>query len=98
MRHEPVRESDLRSLERRSMYSIFAPLDPNERLPRELILEGRRYRTVGRRELAGFLWLPALWALLLVSGRLTTDLLAVLGVLVLMYMGFWAFALSGRRR
>jgi len=32
-------ERDLRSLDRRSMNSIFAPLDPNERLPRELLLE-----------------------------------------------------------
>jgi len=35
---------DLRSLERRSMYSIFHPLDPDERLPRELLVEGKRYR------------------------------------------------------
>jgi hypothetical protein len=28
-------ERDLRSLERRSMFSIFAPLDPDERVPRE---------------------------------------------------------------
>jgi hypothetical protein len=98
MRREPPRETDLRSLDRRSMYSIFAPLDPDERLPRELLLEARRYRTVGRRELAGALWLPALWALLVVSGRLTTDALVVLGVVAVMYMGFWAFVLSGRRR
>ena len=41
-----MRESDLRSLNHKSMYSIFAPLDPNERLPRELLDEGpppRRY-------------------------------------------------------
>src|SRR5260370_424257 len=42
---------DLRSLERRSMYSIFHPLDMNERLPRELILEGRRHRWLGIRQL-----------------------------------------------
>ncbi len=59
-----TRERDIRSLDRRSMYSIFAPLDANERLPRELILEGRRYSTLGRRELAGALWLPALFLIL----------------------------------
>ena len=45
------------------MYSIFHPLDPNERLPRELILEARRYRSFERRGLlfaAAFLYLPAL--------------------------------------
>ena len=45
------------------MFSIFHPLDPNERLPRELILEGRRYRFFERRGLfaaAGFLYLPAI--------------------------------------
>jgi hypothetical protein len=50
------------------MYSIFAPLDANERLPRELILEGRRYSTLGRSELAGALWLPALFLILALVG------------------------------
>lgn len=46
------------------MYSIFHPLDPDERLPRELILEGRRHRLMDMRhlELAGALYLPALIA------------------------------------
>ena len=52
------------------MYAIFAPLDPNERLPRELVLEGRRHTTLGRLER----WpersrLPALF-LILGFGRL----------------------------
>jgi len=34
-----LEERDLRSLELRSMYSIFAPLDGNERLSRELQLD-----------------------------------------------------------
>ena len=44
------------------MYSIFHPLDVNERLPRELILEGKRYRWLEIRHLqiVGFLYLPAL--------------------------------------
>ncbi len=36
------------------MYSIFHALDPNERLPRELILEARRYRWVSRGKLFTF--------------------------------------------
>jgi hypothetical protein len=63
-------ERDLRSLDRRSMYSIFAPLDADERLPRELILEGRRHRIIGRRELAGALWLPSLFLIVVIASRL----------------------------
>jgi hypothetical protein len=91
-------ERELRSLDRRSMYSIFAPLDPDERLPRELILEARRYRTVGRRELAGMLWLPALWLVLLLTGWVSANTLVAMGVIALIYAAFWVFALSGRRR
>ena len=52
----------MRSLERRSMYSIFHPLDPDERLPRELFLESRRFRFFDLRfvELLGLAYLPAL--------------------------------------
>ena len=62
-------ERDLRSLDRRSMYSIFAPLDANERLPRELILEGKRHRTIGRREVAGALWLPVVFLILSIASK-----------------------------
>ena len=55
-----VREADLRSLDRQRMYEIFAPLDVDERLPRELVMEGRRFKSLGRREAAGILWLPSL--------------------------------------
>ena len=80
------------------MYSIFAPLDPDERLPRELLMESRRYRSLGRRELAGALWLPALWAILSLGGWLTGDALAVAGAVALASAALWAFALSGGRR
>ncbi|HKV89019.1 MAG TPA: hypothetical protein VJT78_13575 [Candidatus Dormibacteraeota bacterium] len=93
-----LEERDLRSLERPSMYTIFKPLDPDERLPRELLMEARRYRPVGRRELAGALWLPALWLVLAFSGWVTKDGLAVLGIIALMYAGFWGFVLFGRPR
>src|SRR5690242_20794100 len=64
---------DLRSLERRSMYSIFHPLDPNERLPRELMLEGRRHRLFEIGTLltwVGFLYLPALILVVVILGSL----------------------------
>ncbi len=84
--------TELRSLERQSMYSIFHPLDPEERLPRELLLEGRRYRTVGRPELAGALWLPALWLVLASTGSLQGNALLLLGVVAVLYTTFCAFA------
>jgi len=42
----------------------------DERLPRELILEGRRHSILGRRELAGALWLPTLLLIGVVASRL----------------------------
>jgi hypothetical protein len=90
-------ERDLRSLERRSMYLIFAPLDANERLPRELILEGRRHKTVGRRELAGALWLPALLLILALVAWARADALAAFSLIAFLYAGFWAFVLFGER-
>jgi len=60
-------ERDLRSLERPGLYRIFKPLDPEEPLPRELLLAARRQRTVGRRELAGALWLPGLVAIMVLA-------------------------------
>src|SRR5207247_10920492 len=68
---------DLRSLDRRSMYSIFHPLDANERLPRELLLEGKRYRWLEMRHLqiVGFLYLPALILAVVVLGSASLNLL-----------------------
>src|ERR1700704_1271623 len=90
-------ERDLRSLERRSMYAIFAPLDPDERLPRELILEGKRHRTLGRRELAGALWLPALFVIVALVAWAHVSALDALAAVSLLYAGFWAFVLLGDR-
>ena len=70
MARHVTEERDLRSLDRRSMYSIFAPLDANERLPRELIIEGKRHRIVGRRELAAALWLPTLFLILAIATKI----------------------------
>jgi Flp pilus assembly protein TadB len=88
---------DLRSLERRSMYSIFAPLDADERLPRELILEARRHKTLGRRELAGALWLPAVFLIVALIAWAGVSTLVAFSVVGLMYAGFWAFILFGDR-
>jgi hypothetical protein len=92
-----TRESDLRSLDRRSMYSIFAPLDPDERLPRELLLEAKRARAVGRRELAGILWLPVLCAIFLLSDWAKLNALAGVAMIGAALTGLLALALSGER-
>lgn len=97
MTRHATRERDLRSLERKSMYSIFAPLDADERLPRELIMEGKRHRTLGRRELAGALWLPTLFLIVVLLGRARMNGPAALGLIASAYVGFWAFVLFGER-
>jgi hypothetical protein len=93
-----TRESDLRSLDRKSMYSIFAPLDPDERLPRELLLEARRAGAVGRRELAGILCLPVLGVTFFLSYGANLNTLAVIAMFGVALTGLLAFALSGGRR
>ncbi|MDQ2943902.1 MAG: hypothetical protein M3R21_09590 [Candidatus Dormibacteraeota bacterium] len=90
---------DLRSLDRRTMYSIFKPLDTNERLPRELLLEGRRQRLIDirRLELAGALYLPALMLAVVVMGWLGVSNLVAFGVAGLMLVAAFLYALSGNR-
>ena len=89
---------DLRSLERRSMYSIFHPLDADERLPRELILEGRRYVWLELRhlEIFGFLYLPALILTVVVLGSF--SMAVAFAVAGLSLLGVFAFVLSARYR
>jgi TRAP-type mannitol/chloroaromatic compound transport system permease large subunit len=89
---------DLRSLERRSMYSIFHPLDVDERLPRELILEGRRYRWLELRhiEILGFVYLPLLILTVVVLGSFSMALaFAVAGVA---FAAVFAYVLSAKYR
>jgi hypothetical protein len=92
------RDDRPRSLERKSMETIFAPLDDKEPLPRELIQDARRYRPLGRRELAGALWLPAFALVLVLAGWMNVNGPIVLGALALLLAAFVLFALSGRRK
>ena len=87
----------MRSLDRRRLYEIFAPLDPDERLPRELILEGQRFRSVGRRELAGFLWLPSLLVSIGVISRLGGGAPAAVGAAVAVLAALGLLAKSDKR-
>ena len=92
------RDDRPRSLDRKSMETIFAPLDDTEPLPRELIQEARRYRGLGRRELAGALWLPAFALVLVLAGWMNVNGPIVLGALALLLAGFVLFAISGGRK
>jgi hypothetical protein len=80
------------------MYSIFHPLDVDERLPRELLLEGRRYRWFELRhlEIFGFLYLPALILTVVVLGGFSMPL--AFGVAGFSLLGIFAFVLSARYR
>ena len=109
MRREALRESDLRSLERRSMYSIFTPLDSNERLPRELVIEAKRHGTLlprlvipyvegrlSRRGLVWVLWPPALFLVMIIAGWTNLNGLVVLGMLGAIIAALSAFTRSER--
>ena len=80
------------------MYTIFHPLDPNERLPRELLLEGRRHRLMDIRhlEIAAALYLPALIAAIVALGALNLN--PVIGFIFagLLLAGFYVFLLRSK--
>lgn len=82
------------------MYSIFHRLDVNERLPRELIVEGRRQRRTVIRyiELVGALYLPALILAVVVLGSIGVNPLVAFGVGGLLLVGFFIYALAGKYR
>jgi hypothetical protein len=80
------------------METIFAPLDANEPLPRELLKDARRYKTLGRRELAGALWLPALVAVLFLAAWSDVGTTMAVGAVGLLLLGFVVFAVTGERR
>ncbi len=82
------------------MYSIFHPLDADERLPRELILEGKRWHRVDIRglELLGALYLPALMLAVIVMASLGISAMVAFGVAGLMFVGFLIYAIVGKYR
>ena len=100
MAKEPLRESDLRSLERRRMYTIFRPLDADEPLPREKLVEGRRHLMgeVRRLEVAAALYLPALFLAVYVMGSAGVAPLIAFGVAGVMFVAFFAWVVSGKYR
>ncbi len=82
------------------MYSIFHPLDPDERLPRELLLEGKRHRMIGMRfmELLGFIYLPTLVLGVVVMASLGIKPLVAFGMVGLLFVGLFVYVIAGRYR
>ena len=82
------------------MYSIFHPLDPDERLPRELIVEGKRHRLIGLRfmELLGFTYLPALVLVVVVMASIGVKPLVAFGLVGLLFVGLFVYVIAGRYR
>ena len=92
-----LHESDLRSLDRARMYTIFQPLDADERLTREQVLAAKRFRTLGRWELAGAVWLPLLVVIMVVGGWVHVPSGVSLGAVGLSFLALLGFALAGDR-
>jgi hypothetical protein len=82
------------------MYSIFHPLDPEERLPRELLLEGKRHRLMGLRfmELLGFIYLPALILGVVLMASVGLKPMAAFGLAGLLFVGLFVYVIKGRYR
>ena len=81
------------------MYSIFHPLDPNERLPRELIVEGRRYRFLDRGfvlTLVGVLYLPALILAVIVLGSSGLGMVVGFAVAGVALLAVYLYVISTR--
>jgi hypothetical protein len=100
MTGKPLRESDMRSLERRRLYTIFHPLDSGEPLPREKLVEANRHRVQEVRllEVAAALYLPGLMLAVLVMASLGLDVGIAFGVAGLMFIGFLAWVAWSRYR
>jgi len=82
------------------MYSIFHPLDPNERLPRELLLAGRRYRWFDHSRvlwIIGFAYLPAFILAVIVMGSLHVNEALELAVICLAFVGLLVFVSKANR-
>ncbi len=80
------------------MYSIFHPLDANERLPRELLLEGRRYAWLDWQRLftfVGALYLPALILIVVVLSSLNVSVLLAFAIAGVALVGVFALVVLG---
>jgi Flp pilus assembly protein TadB len=82
------------------MYSIFHALDPNERLPRELVLEGKRWRALDWHLMLwilGVTYLPALMLIVVLLGALHVNPLLAFGVAGAALIAVYVFVLATKR-
>src|SRR5437762_13997219 len=95
-----LQERDLRSLERRSMYSIFHPLDVDEPLPCELIQEGWRQRMCEIRvlEVTGALYLPVMMVVMIVLCSMHVNPNVGFVAMVALLVSFLIYVLFARDR
>ena len=82
------------------MLSIFSALDPDERLPRELLREGKRHRyfSVKWMEVAAYLYIPLLIILVIALASANIPLLIGFGVAGVLLVGFFVYAMIGEWR
>ena len=80
------------------MYTIFKPLDAEERLTREQVLAAKRFRSVGRWELAGAVWLPSLVVVMVLGQWANAPAPMALAAVGLTFLGLLGFALAGDHR
>ena len=75
------------------MTQQWFPLDPEPRLPRELVRDARRYKVVGRPEFAGALWLPALLVLMTIGAWVGWDGFQMVTAAGVLFVGLcvWIF-------
>jgi hypothetical protein len=82
------------------MYSIFHALDPNERLPRELVLEGKRWRALDWRLMLwiiGVTYLPALMLIVVLLGAMHVNALLAFGIAGAALIAVYVFVLATKR-
>src|SRR5487761_165779 len=80
-----------------SLDTIFAPLDPHERLPREQLIAQNRNWTIwdlrfGRQLVAALLWPLAMLIVVSVTMRLTGSPLAAFAAAGALLVALWRFA------
>ena len=82
------------------MYSIFHPLDPDERLPRELLLEGRRFRFFDLRfmEVLGIGYLPALLLGVVLMTSAGVQPLVAFGIAGVLFLAVFVYIAKARYR
>jgi hypothetical protein len=82
------------------MYSIFQPLNQGEPLTREQIREAKRQRyfSVKRMEIAAFLYLPTLMAVIVVVGSAHLSALLGFAAAGVLLVAFFVYAMIGEWR